>query len=224
VISFVFFISIESVGLCSNNDITNSKPLLLITFGSGSDQYSTKTPSSFNFSTNPQQRFESPIEDGWFGFVNIVPNYNDNWHVGALDHTPNDGNNGYMYFVNVAGNNSLIFNFTINDLCIGLAYEFYAYVANVATKQSNLFRPDILFQVRTATVENCLLAQLITGNIPDYDNMTWSKHSLSFIAASRSVVLLIISNSRENWGNDLAIDDIELRVCSTNYSGFCPPG
>jgi hypothetical protein len=195
----------------------------LITFGSGLDEYSNKTPDDFNFSTAHQQQFASWIPDGWFGFLNAVPMH-AGWHGGALDHTANDMG-GYMYFVNVGDPHPQFFNFTINHLCVGLRYEFSAYLANVIKKEyDNLVEPNVLFQVRAAADPENVIAELSTGNISGYDNMTWSRYGLTFIATSRSVYLLMISKAKGNNGNDLAIDDIEFRVCSTQHSGFCPPG
>jgi hypothetical protein len=223
VINFIDFLFIESIGLCSGNETTSDKSLWIIPFGSGSDQYYDKSSSSFNFSTTHQQQFQSTIGDGWFGFLNALPML-DGWHGGALDHTANDMG-GYMYFMNVGSPNSQIFNFTINDLCIGLRYEFSAYLANVIKKQyHNLVEPSVLFQVRTETDPENVIAELSTGNIPACDNMTWSRYGLTFIATSRSVYLLMISKADGDYGNDLAIDDIEFRICSTQHSGFCPPG
>ncbi len=235
-INFIFCVPIESVGLCSINDTTDGKPLFSITFGSNSGQYSSEKPSSFGFSTSHQQQFASPIDEGMFGFVNLVPekkheSFGNIWLNGEKnkewDHTEND-TGGYMYIVNVAGGNSKLFRSTVNYLCIGLRYEFSAHLANVLVKkwvdQGYLLKPNLRFEVRAATNENQLLAQFSTGDIPEYDEMTWSKHGLSFTASSTSVVLLMISNAGGGDGNDLAIDDIELRVFPTNHSGFCPPG
>jgi hypothetical protein len=156
-----------------------------------------------------------------FGFVNAVPQIHS-WHHGALDHTAND-KDGYMYLISVGKNDSQIFNSTINHLCIGLRYEFSTYLANIIKSQSVFVKPNVRFEVRTATVQSELLAQLSTGDIQQHDNMTWSKHGLSFVATSCSVVLLMISNVDGYDGNDLAIDDIELRVWSMVYSDFCSP-
>jgi hypothetical protein len=235
-INFIFSIPIESVGLCSTNDTTDGKPLFSITFGSNSGQYSSETPSSFGFSTSHEQQFASQIAEGMFGFVNLVPErkheiFDNIWLNGEKnkewDHTEND-TGGYMYIVNVAGGNSKLFRYTANYLCIGLRYEFSAYLANVLVKKwvdlGYLLQPNIRFEVRTATNDNQLVAQFSTDDIPAYEKLTWSKYGLSFNASSTSVVLLMISNAGGGDGNDLAIDDIELRVCSTNHSGFCPPG
>jgi hypothetical protein len=217
-----FFLFIGFVELCSDNDTTNGKSLFLITFDFGSDEYYNKTSLDFNFNASYEQRFAGNIDDGSFGFVNRVPSNNTMWHGGALDHTVND-TNGYMYLVSVIESNSQVFNYTVNDLCIGLRYEFSAYLANVMKNQTTYDKPNIRFEVLAVTAQNDLLAQLNTSDIPKYDTMNWSKHGLSFNASTNSVVLLMISNVDGRNGNDLAIDDIELRVCSPGHSGICPP-
>jgi hypothetical protein len=159
--------------------------------------------------------------------VNAIPQLAIGWHSGALDHTKNDSG-GYMYLVDVGEYDSQLFKLTVNNLCIGLSYDFSAYLGNVFQKRWNAGKPNIRFEVRTATVENRLLAQSNTGEIPEYNEMTWSKYGLSFEASISSVVLLMISNVGRLLpailGNDIAIDDIELRVCSVNHSCYCSPG
>jgi hypothetical protein len=227
ILNIVLFLSIESVGLCSENGTTNGQSLMLITFGSGPDLYSNQTPSTLNFSTTHQQTFQSLTNDGMFGFVNAVPIYFSSWHTGATDHTTKD-QNGYMFLVNVAnGKDSELFNSSVNGLCIGLRYEFSAFLANVVVESFAtmlLPKPNIRFEVRASTVQNDLLAKPITVEISRYSSMTWAKYGVLFIASSSSVTLLMISHVPGVLGNSLAIDDIELRVCSTGHSGFCPPG
>jgi hypothetical protein len=195
----------------------------LITFGSGADPYSNETPASFNFSTAHRQVFLPLTYGGVFGFVNAIPNIYYGWHVGAVDHTANDVD-GYMYFVDVGEYGDQVFNFSVNDLCIGMRYEFSAYLANVMKKEHAHPEPNIRFEVRTATAESQLIAELPTGNISGYDNMAWSRCSLSFIASSSSIVLLMVSDVKQAGGNDLAIDDIELRVDSNADCCFCALG
>jgi len=227
IINFILFLSIESGPLCPENAANNDTSLALITFDSGPDQYSNATPSTFNFSTAYQQIFKPRIQNGMFAFVNTVPNDYNGWHAGALDHTAMD-QNGYMFLVTAAGErDSEIFTFTVNGLCIGLRYEFSAFLANVIMESyvsMLVVEPNIRFEVRASTETNDLLAESITGDISRYSNMTWKKYGVSFNASSSSVTLLMIAHVPEVSGNGVAIDDIELRVCSTEYSGFCPPG
>jgi hypothetical protein len=224
IINFILCLSIESVGSCSHNDTNNGTSLLFITFDSGSDLYLNKTPTSFCFNTTYAQKLGSKSEPGYFGFVNAVPNVSSAWHDRAPDHTEND-TAGYMFLVDLAEEKETqLFNATVNGLCIGVCYEFSAYLANIVKKGIDAPKPKVSFEVRATTVQKDLLAKTFTGDIPEYDNMTWSKHDLSFIASNTSVVLLIIPNVAERSGNDLAIDDIELRVCPTVQTGFCSSG
>ncbi len=200
----------------------------MITFGSGSDPYSSKTPSDFNFRTDHQQKLPLPEKDGQFSFVNTIPKGVNSWHDGVSDHTMNDDVSGYMFLVDMGAYRSQISSTTVHNLSIGLRYEFSAYLANVIRKDAWVthFEPNLRFEVRSSTAENQLLAQLSTGDISKYDKMTWSKYGLSFVTPSSSVVLSLISNvlTSRLLGNDVAIDDIELRVCSTNHSGDCSSG
>jgi hypothetical protein len=196
---------------------------LLITFGSGSDQYSRKTPSDFNFSTTYPQRFQSPNDNGMFVFVNALPGDLSMSHQGALDYTPNDID-GYMYYVKVDKKDSQFFKYTITNLCIGQRYEFSTYLANVIKKGNNFIKPNVRFEVQAATAQNSLFAQILTNDIPEDDKLTWRKYGLSFVASDSSIVLLMISELEGGTGNDLAIDDIQLSLCSTTHSGLCPPG
>ncbi|CAF1500239.1 unnamed protein product [Adineta ricciae] len=65
---------------------------LLITFGSGEDQYSRLPSSHFNFTIPYTQNFKSNAEDEEFTFVNQVPSIWGVWHAGQWDHTSNDTN------------------------------------------------------------------------------------------------------------------------------------
>jgi hypothetical protein len=133
-----------------------------------------------------------------------------------------------MFLVGVGyEKDSELFNSTVNSLCIGLRYEFSAFLANVVVESllTMLFgKPNVRFEVRASTAQNHLLVKLITGEISRYSNMTWAKYGVAFNASSSSVTLLMISHVPGGLGNSIAIDDIELRVCSTGHSGFCPPG
>ena len=158
-----------------------------------------------------------------FNFVNAIDDNFDVWHGGALDHTENDIN-GYMFLVNLGNNRQEIFSMALNNLCIGSHYVFSAYMANIVRQSRSLQKPNVIFEVRTLNAQNQMLAQSSTGRISDYENLTWTKYGLSFNTSSSSVVLLMISDVGEYMGNDLVIDDIELRACSTGHPGVCPPG
>lgn len=158
-----------------------------------------------------------------FSFVNAIPNDSPAWHNGALDHSQN-GIPGYMFLVDFANTSEVIFNMTIDNLCIGSYYLFSAYMANILRKASNRPKPSVRFEVQDTNVLIPPSSQCTTGDISDYDNMTWTKYSLSFNASNSSVILLMVSDTVGTNENDLAIDDIEFRGCSAVYCDVCHPG
>jgi len=158
------------------------------------------------------------VEGGYFGLVNSIYDHFNAWHTNAKDHTGD--NNGYMYLVNAEYTPGRFYNGRVNNLCVGLRYEFSVYLANLC-KPSNRIKPNVLFEVRSV-VDNTLLAQLESGDVAEHHTLTWKKYGFSFIAPSSSVNLLMISNAQGDDGNDIVIDDIALRVCASEGNGFCP--
>ncbi|UJR07474.1 hypothetical protein I4U23_011763 [Adineta vaga] len=211
---------VQSVGLCHDNDTMGTVPILLVTFDKGSPQFSTSTPTQFNFTTTYKQRFKPTVEDGHFSFINSVyKHYQHAWHTNAVDHTGDNG--GYMLLVNADFQPGEFYKGTVDNLCIGLRYEFSVYLANVL-RRTDQIKPNVRFEVRSPSTGNRLLAQLRSGPIPVDKSLQWRKYGLSFTAPSSSVVLLMISDARGGAGNDIVIDDIALRVCSHEGTGFCP--
>lgn len=213
---------VESIESCHNDDINNQKIFLSITFGAGLEPCLNRTPEYFNFATTLKQSFTNNVSPGTFSFVNMVSTVHKSWHNGALDYTDNDIN-GYMFLINFATTSQVIFKTTINNLCIGSEYLFSAYMGNVARKNSSLPKPNVTFEVWSETTQSRTLAQRSTNIISDYDTMIWTKYNLTFNASSCSVVLLMISGAGIS-GNDLAIDDIELRACPTVHCDVCSLG
>jgi hypothetical protein len=158
------------------------------------------------------------VEDGHFSFINLIYNHNNAWHTNATDHS--DDNDGYMYLVNADYKPGQFYNGRVDNLCVGLRYEFSVYLANLCNLQ-NKIKPNVLFEVRS-TVDNALLAQLESGDIAEHSSLTWEKYGFSFIASSSSVNLLMISNAPGGSGNDIVIDDIALSVCAHEGASFCP--
>lgn len=164
--------------------------------------------------------------DGAFSFVNEVPDDYSPWHRGALDHSPDtgtDGSKGYMMLVGADHEPGEIFRLTMNDLCIGARYELSVYAANILKKGSNLIKANILFEVRTATSDNTLIATVTSGEMNEYDTLTWTQYGMSFYTPTTSIVLLMISNAPGGGGNDFVVDDIVLRTCGTSAVATCSP-
>lgn len=212
--------------VCLKN-FDNNRTIFLITFDSGIQEYSNAAPASFNFSSNNmQQIFQDTLGGvgtaGRFAFINRVPpNSARTWHAGASDHTDND-KDGYMYLIDISTNtNSELFRTTVHNLLIGQSYQFSAYLANVVKNSPNLKNPNVRFEVQTSAPQQKVIVQCNTNAIPQYDTLTWRQYGVSFNASNDSVTLLIISNVGERDGNDLIIDDIELRLLpKANYDYY----
>ncbi|CAF0815444.1 unnamed protein product [Adineta ricciae] len=221
-IYFDCYFPIESVDVCPN--INGSRSLWLITFGNGSEKLSNSVPSHINFTTTykPTKDVEN-IDVGQFILINTVPSVSyTSWHVGAKDHTLNDSK-GYMMIVNVASSGpSKLFEITVDRLYMGLRYEFSAYLANVNKQGASQKSPNVWFQARAATGNQPILNKSSTGDLPELASFTWSKHTLLFKTNTSSVILSMIPNDHGGNGRNLAIDDIELRVCSNISSEFVP--
>lgn len=219
-----FFVFIDSCGLCSSADTQNSQIIYSLTFGDGTDQYSTATPESLGFTTTYTQLNSGPLTDDGFSLVNAVPADYTPWLAGAPDHTPDtstDGSKGYMMLVGADAKPGEIVRITVNDLVIGGRYEFSAYAANIIKKGSNLIKSNIRFEVRTASPENTLLATAISGDMDEYDTLTWMKYGAAFYTPSASIALIIISNAPGGSGNDFVIDDVTLRTCASSSAATC---
>lgn len=148
------------------------------------------------------------------------------WHANRpLDNTLDTGvggSEGYMMLVGANQNPGEIFRITINDLCIGARYEFSVFVANVVRRGSDLIRPNVRFEARTSSADNTLLASTTSGDIDEFDTLTWKQCGMSFFAPTTSIVILMISNAAGGAGNDFVIDDITFRTCASAASTSCP--
>ena len=209
--------SLESSGLCSSAD---GQTMFLNTFGSGLSPFSSLTPANWSFSTSYSQRYATDINDGQFGIVNSVVGFSS-WHIGAADHTVND-TDGYMMLIGLDGSLPPFYVQTFRQLCVGQLYEFTLYMGNVLQRLWNQTRPNIRLEVRNTANQSELIAQFDTGDIADYDSLTWTQYAISLMTPISSVDILLISQAPGGWGNDLVIDDIKFRSCSTNNLTICP--
>lgn len=216
----------EINSLCNtpNNFCTGSlgDPVVNITFGAGNNPAqplpslipgASTTLGYVAVSGNPAT--PTPI-DGEYTISNNVP-FNNAWHSGMGDHTPNDVN-GYLAFYNSQELAGLEFyKQSVNNLCGSTTYEFAAWVANCLNP---LFLdgvdPDITFRIEKP--DGTLLAFYNTGPITESTVFTWKQYGFYFTMPPNesTIVLKMINNAVGGTalpGNDLAIDDITFRPC-----------
>lgn len=213
----LFLSSLESFGLCLSFD---GQTMFLNTFVAGSSQFSSGTPDNWSSTTTYSQRFAFDVSDGQFGVPNTTPNYGS-WHQEVIDHTVND-TTGYMILYNPITSFPVIYTQKFRQQCISQQYEFSFYVANLFQQSYHMINPSFRLEVRSSINQTNLIASWNTVEIFAQNSFTWDHHDISFIASVSSVDIRLISQAPNGNGNDLVIDDIGFRSCSTNYFTICP--
>lgn len=150
------------------------------------------------------------------------------WHI-MDDHTyPNDYTRGYLLEIDGGSNSVTFYETEIHDLCPGSRLTFSAYVANVTTAShhvsSHSAHPKLSF-ILSDPQTGQQLARYNTDTIPP----DWSLRGQSWKLSAQwhlvgmnfevpegvdAVKLSIINNVNSSTGNDFAIDDIEIRLCT----------
>jgi gliding motility-associated-like protein len=138
------------------------------------------------------------------------------WHPG-LDFTPGDGS-GYMLVFDADEVPGEFYNRILDGLCPGTRYEFGAWISNVVTPNTcggQSILPDVRFELRDPD-SGALLASVDTGELPTTAVLRWFQYGMTFTLppGQDAVRLLLINNAAGGCGNDVAIDDISLRICN----------
>jgi len=211
---------IQTAGSCSSAATQYSPAVVSIDFGSGSSKFSSEKPSKLKFTTTYKQITDPNVrvEDGSFALANSVPGLHGTFLSGGTDHTSTD-HKGYMMLVNAAYGTSTVLKTRVDDLIVGLRYQFTIYVANVNKKASNIKLPSLLLEAKTT--DGTLVASTPTGNIAEESSFTWKKHGMSFITPSSSIVLSIESKAGGGRGDDYALDDVSLVPCQPVDNVVC---
>ncbi|HWK58658.1 MAG TPA: hypothetical protein VNQ80_15050, partial [Parapedobacter sp.] len=154
-------------------------------------------------------------DNGQVGSYSVVTNsrgYRDSYfHVG-LDHTPNDGELGYMLLVDAYSTTGLYFERDIEGLCAGTKFEFSAWIKDVNTEGS--IQPRVRFEVFSVESNGSLGISLLDHvSESNYPVNEWREQKAEFVMPhSIDKIRLRISNAiNEQQGNDIAIDDIGFR-------------
>lgn len=164
--------------------------------------------TTYNYTTNPT--------GGSYLVTNTSGLNGALWHSGE-DHTEGDVD-GYMLLFDATDEPGIFYERQISGLCPGTRYEFRAWVANVVAPMAcsgGSIEPDLRFELRDPVSGN-LLGSVDTGAIPTSEFLLWQAYGLSFVLPDGidAIRLLLINNAQGGCGNDLAIDDISLRICN----------
>jgi gliding motility-associated-like protein len=195
-------------------------------FGAGSSSNAQSPVPPSGITTTYQFVASGNITAGQYGLYTDPSMANAAWYYAPnSDHTQNG--NGYMVLIDALPNNQGVFFEKLIDapLCTGVTYEFSAWVANVFPDLNGI-PPNVTFEIRDA-VNNTLLGSIATGNISyGASQIVWNQYGLLITApASGNPIKLRLLNNyggSDSWGNDLAIDDISLRVCGPQLTVTTP--
>ena len=149
----------------------------------------------------------------------------------ADDHTyPNDFMRGYLMVVHSTSNassmmntiNQVIFKTDIDSLCDGMKLSFSAWFLDVNSLNASIALPPII-RMQVLNKQNGSIIHE-TSDITIPKGNVWKQHGFDFIlpAGVTSISFKIINKQPKNTGNDLGIDDIEIRFCAPPVSISIP--
>lgn len=138
------------------------------------------------------------------------------WHEGP-DHTEGD-TDGYMVIFNATGAQGTFYRRTFTDLCPNTDYYFSGFMANMVVPTGcigNADKPEVRFTVTDPT-DGSTLATTTSGQILFRSFLTWEEYGIHFRTGPEqtSVFIQLTNAAPGSCGNDLAIDDLRLRLCN----------
>jgi hypothetical protein len=144
---------------------------------------------------------------------------NTGWHI-FEDHTVTGSDKGYFMFINADYDPGLFYTTTISNLCDNVELYFSVWIGNMV-KSSYIgggglaggIKPVLRFVIEDAVTHETL-AIYTTGDVPATSTAMWKLYGFKFPNHSSSVKLSIYNDAPGGSGNDLALDDIEIRFCS----------
>jgi hypothetical protein len=141
------------------------------------------------------------------------------WHA-YDDHTVAGVNRGYMMLVDADITQGLFYTKTIAGLCENTTLYFSVWVGNLMRPDAygGGIRPILRFVLQDADTDE-ILVEYGTGEIPVENQAVWKLYGFSFTSpTAHTLKLSIYNNAAGGVGNDLVLDDIEVRFCAPEVS------
>ena len=137
----------------------------------------------------------------WSGFHN------------TSDHTsPEDKTRGYLMAIDPSNGdlNKILYQADIDDLCDGMTLSFTAWFMNLNSSNNN---PKIEMQMVNKVTSDIIIS---TGTVEIPKGASWRLYGFDFTLPPgvQDVKFKIINKENSTAGNDLGIDDIEIRFCT----------
>jgi gliding motility-associated-like protein len=180
-------------------------PVVNIDFGTGYGGNTSYYPSSAYSYTS-----SNCPNDGFYTITTSTSNcFNSSWHTVRNDHT----GNGAFLLVNASYTPGDFMVTKVASLCPNITYEFAAWMLNVLNRSG--IKPNITFSIETES--GLVLQKYDTGPIAETGTALWKQYGFFFTTPANNpvVVLRITNNAPGGIGNDIALDDITFRPCTT---------
>ena len=150
--------------------------------------------------------------------------FNSTWYAVPMDHTPND-RLGNMLIVNGGNKPGTFYQQPIAGLCKGSSYEVSVWAMNVLRTHTcvNPLVPNLSIVVETPTGQ--IIQSAALGLIQQEDAPTWRRYAVTFTLPTftDNVVIKLVNNAGDyGCGNDMAIDDFQVKQCSECEQDFTP--
>jgi len=105
---------------------------------------------------------------------------------------------------------------TVPRLKSNTTYELGLWLMNLCRPTNKCPFPLLpRLNIRLETPEGKIVANIVTGELPRFEDPRWIQHRALFTtpALTSDLVLVMIDNSPAGCGNDFALDDITFREC-----------
>ncbi len=195
------------------------------TFGAGN-----RTTINTTYAATTTYIYESggDLNDGEYtvgSSAQIASWANDYWYMGG-DHTPGD-TNGRMAMFNADNTPGIFYTATISGALpnIPITYSFWAINLDRTDASQNPIRALPNIKVEFRDLSNNLLETVNTGDISltTVGNLAgdWRNFTANLNLPVSAFKVIFINNKPGGIGNDLAIDDIEIKqtLCDTDNDG-----
>ena len=205
---FIVLLSAFSIKAQTGNCILQP-PQFTIHFGSG-DIADVNTSDLSDF----RRVGSSCPSDGYYSFVPYTSAcFQDDWHTIPEDHTAGD-EYGNMLLVNAT--QGMFLKTPIPRLKSNTVYQLGVWLMNLCKPTKKCPFPLLpRLSIRLETPEGTVVANIVTGELPRFEEPKWIQHNAFFTtpATTSTLLLVMVDNTPRGCGNDFALDDITFREC-----------
>ncbi len=194
-----------------NSNCIYKDPVFTLNFGSITKD---GAPTMYNLKNYNKTTGSCP-NDGFYSFTTGTANcFEGKWHSLPEDHTPGDVN-GKMMLVNASEKSGDFFALTVTGLKPGAQYRVSGWFANICKYASGCTPTPPVIEI-TVHANDKIISSFKTGEIKQTDVPTWQNYTGEFVmVANTDVISLQMKDlTPGGCGNDFALDDIEINLCS----------